>query len=137
MASRLILDNPARVFAFMRGLMPLNAVSGMQALGLEKDGALVAGIAFEGFNGHNIWGHLAATPGSRWMNRAFLHASFAYPFLQCGVQRFSAYVDASNLAARRLDEHLGFTPEATLRGAGSDGGDVIIYVMRREDCRYV
>jgi RimJ/RimL family protein N-acetyltransferase len=39
--------------------------------------------------------------------------------------------------ARRLDEHLGFTHEATLRGAAPDGGDVLLYVMRREDCRFI
>lgn len=137
MASRIVTDNPARVFAFLREQMPLNAVSSMQALGLERDGALTAGIVFEGYNGHNIWGHLAALPGSRWMNRAFLHACFAYPFVQCGVSRLSGYVNASNLAARRLDEHLGFQQEAVLHGAAPDGGDVIIYVMRKKDCRYV
>lgn len=137
MATRIISDSPARVFAFVSEQVPLNAVSGMQALGLEKEGRLIAGLVFEGFNGHNIWGHLAAAPGSRWMNRAFLHACFAYPFVQCGVARLSGYVNASNLAARRLDEHLGFEQEAVLHGAGSDGGDVIIYKMLRERCRYV
>ena len=137
MAARIISDNPARVFAFVSEQVPLNAVSGMQALGLEKDGQLAAGLVFEGFNGHNMWIHVAAQPGARWMNRAFLHACFAYPFVQCGVSRLSGYVNASNLAARRFNEHLGFAQEAVLHGAGADGGDVIIYVMRKKDCRYV
>jgi RimJ/RimL family protein N-acetyltransferase len=46
-------------------------------------------------------------------------------------------VEASNLPARRFDEHLGFQQEAVLQGAASDGGDVILYVMRRENCRYL
>jgi RimJ/RimL family protein N-acetyltransferase len=131
-----VISNPARVFAFVNEHMPLSAVSGMQGLGLERDGELVAGMVFEGYNGHNIWCHVAAVPGRRWLNRDFLRAAFAYPFVQCGVSRLSGYVNASNLAARRFDEHLGFEQEAVLYGAGSDGGDVIIYKMLRENCRY-
>jgi RimJ/RimL family protein N-acetyltransferase len=56
---------------------------------------------------------------------------------QLGVNRVSGYVNASNAAARRLDEHLGFKPEAVLTGAATDGGDVILYVMWRKDCKYV
>ena len=84
-----------------------------------------------------MWVHLAGLPGARWMTRDFLRAGFAYPFLVCGVKRLSGYVIASNTAACRLNEHLGYRVEATLAGAAPDGGDVLIYVMRKEDCRYV
>ena len=76
-------------------------------------------------------------PGCNWMTRDYLRACFAYPFLVCGVQRLSGYVNSSNLAARRLNEHFGYRVEATLKGAAPDGGDVLIYVMWRKDCRYV
>jgi len=61
----------------------------------------------------------------------------AYPFKVCGVSRLSGYVNESNTDARRLNEHLGYQVEATLKGAAPDGGDVLIYVMWRKDCRYV
>ncbi len=136
MAARLI-SNPARVFAFMSQFMPLAAVSGMKGIGLEKDGDLVAGVLYEGFNGQNVWMHVAGAPGSRWMNRELLRYSFHYPFNEMGVRRISGYVNASNTQARRLDEHLGFVPEARLRGAAPDGDDVILYVMWRENCRFL
>jgi NifB/MoaA-like Fe-S oxidoreductase len=41
------------------------------------------------------------------------------------------------MTAREFDENLGFQQEAVLKGAASDGGDVILYVMRKEDCKYV
>jgi RimJ/RimL family protein N-acetyltransferase len=126
-----------RVHAFVAERTPINRVSGAQAIGLEKDGELIAGAVYEGFNGHNVWVHLAGTPGRRWMTRQFLYAGFAYPFIQLGCSRISGYVEAWNMDARRLDEHFGYKQEAVLRGAASDGGDVILYVMRREDCRYV
>ena len=109
----------------------------MKSIGLERDGVLVAAVVYEGFNGANVWMHVAAQPGSRWMTREYLRYCFAYPFNEMGVKRISGYVSASNAQARRLDEHLGFKPEAVLHGAAPDGGDVILYAMWREDCRYL
>ena len=126
-----------RVLDFVRTLMPIDAVEGMEALGIERDGELVAGVIYEGFSKHNVWMHVAAVPGSGWLNRSTLKLFFTYPFDQMGVRRVSAYVYASNTAACRFDEHLGFKREATLTGAAPDGGDVIIYAMWRKDCRYV
>ncbi len=126
------------VLPFMRERIPGFAASeGMQAIGLRRGGVLVAGAAYDGFNGRNLWVHLAGEPGARWMTRDFLRAGFAYPFLVCGVQRVSGYVNESNALARRLNEHLGFREEARLRGAAPDGGDVILMVMWRDECRHI
>lgn len=136
MGSRLI-SNPARVFDFVSQYVPMQPVGGMKGIGLEKDGELIAGALYEGYNGQNIWAHLAGKPGKRWMNREFLHYGFYYPFCELGVKRISGYVNASNTEARRLNEHFGYQEEARLTGAAPDGGDVILYVMWRKDCRYV
>lgn len=126
------------VLPFVQTLIPgLARSDGMRCIGLRKHGALVAAAIYEGFNGQNMWVHLAGLPGKRWMTRDFLRAGFAYPFNVCGVKRLSGYVLASNTAACRLNEHLGYRVEARLAGAAPDGGDVLIYVMRKEDCRYV
>ena len=83
---RYALDyNFDRVHAFVSERTPINRVSGAQAIGLQKDGELIAGAVYEGFNGHNVWVHLAGTPGRRWMTRQFLYAGFAYPFIQLAV----------------------------------------------------
>ncbi len=127
-----------RVLPFAQGLIHgLHTADDMRAIGLRRDGELVAAAVYEGFNGQNMWAHLCGLPGARWMTRDFLRAGFGYPFLVCGVKRLSGYVNASNHEARRLNEHFGYRVEATLAGAAPDGGDVLIYVMRREDCRYV
>lgn len=127
-----------RVRVFMRQYVPgLVASEGQTVIGLMRWGRLVAGVLYEGFNGRNIWMHVAAEPGARWMTRDYLRACFAYPFKVCGVQRITGHVEESNAAARRFDEHLGFREEARLSGAAPDGGDVILYVMRREDCRFL
>lgn len=99
-------------------------------------GEVIAGTWFEGFNGSNINMHVAAIPGRRWMTREFLHFSFAYPFLQLGVKRITGIVPESNAAARRFDEHIGFTLEARLKDAAPDG-DLLIYRMFKDECRWL
>ena len=128
----------ARVAAFMRGLLPGLALSErMQAIGLRRGSRLVAGVLYEGHNGRNVWMHVAAEPGAHWLNRDYLRACFAYPFVVCGVDRVSGYVDASNARSRRFCERLGFREEARLAGAAPDGGDVVIYAMWRLECRWL
>ena len=114
----------------------MKAVEGMKGIGLKRDGEFIAGVLYEGFNGHNVWMHVAAVPTKRWMTKQYLRACFMYPFVTLGVDRVSGYVEAKNLVARSFDEHLGFKQEAVLRGAASDGGDVILYAMWRRECKY-
>lgn len=126
------------VWRFVRRHLPgLAQTEGMHAIGLRRRGELVAGVVYEGFNPHNIWMHVAAEPGAHWLNRTFLRAGFAYPFRQLGCSWVRGYVDASNAAACRFNEHLGFHEEARLKEAAQDGGDVIVYAMRRSECRFL
>ena len=127
-----------RVAAFMRRYLPgLRLAEGMVAIGLVRGGQLVAGVLYEGLNRQNVWMHVAAEPGARWLTRAYLRACFAYPFRVCSVQRVSAHVDSTNVASRHFCGHVGFVPEARLAAAAHDGGDVILYVMWRDDCRFL
>ena len=132
-----IISNPARVWAFVRERVPVPVVAGMKGLGLERDGELVAGVLYEGYNRVNVWMHVAAVPGGQWLNKEYLRYCFHYPFVELGCRRVGAYVDASNGDSRRFVEHLGFEREAVLKGAASDGGDVLVYVMWREKCRFL
>jgi RimJ/RimL family protein N-acetyltransferase len=126
-----------RVLRFFNSRTSLPESVGMKAVGMERGGQVVAGTVYEGFNGNNVWMHLAAEPGARWMTRGFLRYCFHYPFNEVGVSRVSGYVDASNDKAIKLNEHLGFKREALLKGAAPDGDDVIIYVMNKTDCRWI
>lgn len=128
------------IYEFVTGFMPVRYSEGLQGIGLRKDGQLVAGVLYDDWSGPNIWMHVAAMPGRHWMTpsayKMYTHACFHYPFVYLGCKRVTGWVEASNKDARRFDEHLGFKPEATLKGAARDGGDVILYTMFREDCKY-
>lgn len=132
-----IISNPARVWEYVQQKSPVPMVAGMKGLGLEHDGELVAGVLYEGYTGHNVWMHVAAEPGRRWLNREYLRYCFHYPFVEMGCKRVGGWVEASNTDARRFDEHLGFRQEAVIKGAAHDGGDVIFYVMWRDECRFL
>lgn len=132
-----ITSDVMEVLLFVKSIMPFSAVEGLKGLGLKKDGEMIAGCLFEGYNGHNVWVHLAAVPTKRWMTKQYLRACFEYAFVTLGVKRLSGYVDSGNADAIRVNEHFGYKREAVLKGAAPEGRDVILYVMWREDCRYV
>ncbi len=107
-----------------------------QALGWTEGGELIAGVAYNDFNGVNICMHVAAVPGKRWLRREFLFTCFDYPFNQLKAKRITATVAEGNKEARKFDEKLGFVLETTLSDAHPTGG-LLVYVMRRQDCRWL
>lgn len=125
------------VYDFVKDFYPLNPSVSAAGIGLKEDGELIAGVIYDDYNGSNVFMHVAAIPGRRWMTREYLYTCFAYPFTQLQCDRITGWVEASNLDARRFDEHLGFQQEAVLKRAARDGGDVIMYVMFREHCRFI
>jgi hypothetical protein len=131
-----IISDPMRVWRFVTTETGVPASSTMKGLGLERDGELVSGVLYEQWNGVNLFMHVALAPGARWTPR-YLWYCFHYPFVELGCRRVSGWVEASNAEARRVDENLGFRAEATLTGAAHDGGDVILYVMRQDECRFL
>lgn len=109
-----------------------------QGIGLAQDNTLIAGVIYEGWNGPggSVRGHVAALPGSQWLNREFLHYCFWYPFEQLKVRKIIGLVAESNKEAQRFDESLGFRLKATLEDAHPDGA-LLIYEMTRADCRWL
>lgn len=132
---RIVCDEPARVCQFVSERMGVSSWSAATSIGLEEDGALIAGVVFDYYNGASICMHVAAI-GRRWMTRDYLWYCFHYPFNELKVKRITGLVPESNLDARRFDENLGFKLETRLTDAHPDG-DVLVYKMTREDCRFL
>jgi RimJ/RimL family protein N-acetyltransferase len=107
------------------------------AIGLVNDGGvLVGGVVYTNYTRTDIHMHIALT-GRRVLTRWFIGECFRYPFVQLGVKRVTGLVAASNEAARRFDEHMGFKQEGVLRHYMPDGDDCIVYGMLREECRWL
>lgn len=133
---RIVWDQPAAV-----GQWVCERVGGRfdpssaTAIGYERNGALVAGVMFDNFNGRSIAMHVAGQ-GMHWFRPEFAQACFGYAFGQLGVRKVLGMVDSENAAARRFDEHLGFVLEHAVANAGKHG-DLLIYSMTPEQCRWL
>jgi len=103
-----------------------------QAIGLLKDGKLVAGVAYDEFSGTNIFAH-QRIEGT--VTREFWWAVFSYPFEDLGCNRITGYVQETNEKAVKLNRKWGFVEEARLKGAAWDGTDMIAMTMWKQDCR--
>ena len=105
-------------------------------IGLWEDGiGPVAGCFYESYNGASVIGHLGGI-GRKWMNREYLWYCFHYPFEELKVNKIVGLVEAANLEARKLNEHMGFVLEATLKDAAPKG-DLLIYTMTKDQCKWL
>lgn len=133
---RVVADN-RRAIDFVQPRLDINMVQGMTGICLLRDEEVIAACVYHDFNGSNVFMHCCGAPGTRWLNRDFLHWCFHYPFEQLHANRVTVWVTADNLTSLRFVRHLGFQSEATLKGAGPAGVDAEILVLFRKDCRYV
>lgn len=131
-----VIVDKDKAFEFVSDYFAYGRTDQQKGLVLTKDDVTLAAVIYDDYNGSNIFMHVAAAPGRKWLNRHFLHESFKYPFVTLGCKRITGWVEADNLDAQRFNEHLGFKREAILKSAGANGQDVYIYAMFREDCRY-
>ena len=88
------------------------------AIGLERDGEVVAGVVYEDWNGASFVCHIVVdgllTPG-------YLGAIFHYPFTYCGAKKILAPVAESNEESVAFVEKLGFRLEHRILDAHPDG----------------
>lgn len=72
----------------------------------------------------------------RKVTREWLRQIFDYPFNQLEVKRVTGLVCSNNTKAQKTNEHLGWKRETVLADYFPDG-DGIVYIMRKEDCRWL
>lgn len=107
-------------------------------LGLEDDnGNLLIGAVFESFNGVNMNVALACKEGLPYFPRHFLHVCADYCFIKNSCSRITCIVDSSNEASVSLVERVGWIEETRLVGAGMLKGDLIVYKMTPETCKWL
>ena len=105
-------------------------------IGWERDGKLIAGVAYAEWNGPNVVCHIASDKSKHWLTRKYLQTIFDYPFNQLKVKRITVCVGEGNTDSRRFVLHLGFQHETTLREAHPTG-DLLVFRMTKESCRWI
>jgi hypothetical protein len=110
-------------------------VPGSAGIAIERDGELVVGVTYDSYTGSNIIIH-SRCDDPKATSRRFYWMIFDYPFNQLGVTCVRGLVSTGNAHAQEINGRLGFQGEAMLKDYFPDG-DAIIYVMRRENCRFL
>ena len=108
-----------------------------KAIGIEKDGALKAGIMYDAYTG--VGGSISAyfrCDDPKVITRYFYRIAFDYPFNVAKVNRLTNIVNSVNTHSRDITERIGFTKETQIEGYFPDG-DAIVYRMWRHECRWI
>lgn len=103
----------------------------------SKGRLIAAAVVFDGFSATDCNMHVASDGSKAWLTRELLASAFAYPFIQCRLQRVTGLVPVSNRAALQFDLNLGFRLEGVCREAMPGGEDLYVLGMLRRECRFI
>lgn len=104
-----------------------------KAIGCVVNNELVAGAIYDKYNDVSV--HIAIWIGSR-PSEEFMHAIFDYPFNQIGVRKVIGLIYGTNEKSIKLAEHAGFVLEGKVTDYCLEG-DMLIYTMTPEQCRFI
>lgn len=93
-------------------------------------------IGFDSFIGKTCQIHVVNRK-KKYTPKALLKAVFEYPFEKIGIEMLLGVVNGNNKEAMRYDRHLGFKEINRLEGMHEDGGDIVLFAMKKEDCRFI
>ena len=105
------------------------------ALGVEKDGEIIAGVVIDNINGSNATCHIAIEKKNRMIIPMFMAVS-DYAFNVCGLNRLTGMVPVDEPAIIEFDKHLGFEEEFVMKDA-APGGDMQVLVLWPDKCRWL
>ena len=132
---RVVTDNQEYLKAWLERILFQKFDDKATFIGQEKDGNLVAVVAFCGFLPNACNMHIGSV-GEHWMSKDLLWACFDYPFNKLEKKVILVTLEASNEEAVKLNRHLGFHEEVVIKDAHDDG-DLMIMTMKREDCKWL
>ena len=103
------------------------------AIGLERDGKLVAGTVYENWNGRSVVCHIAwqrVTP-------AYMAAVYDYAYNVAGVDKIIGPISSNHTRALALVSKMGFSEEARIKDAAHDSGDIVLMTLTPDKCRFL
>lgn len=92
-------------------------------------------VAYDCWTPNAVQAHMAVDTPVAW--RALLRPVFEYPFEQAGKKLLLGIIPADNSRSARMAESLGLKLAHRVPDGWSDGVDLLVYQMRREDCRWL
>ena len=93
-------------------------------------------IGFTAFIGKTCQIHVVNF-NKKYTPRKLLWATFDYPFRQLGLESLIGIVNSNNKDAMKYDQNLGFKEVHRFEGMHDDGGDIVVFELRKENCRFI
>ena len=121
-----IVDVPFRAFGFVNDKGDL--IGGAYFYNHHKSGGrsdITVAVAFEP--------EIAENPIAF---RAAIRGVLSFPFIDLGLRRVSAEIEATNVASIDLAHRCGFVEEGRKPFAGREGADVVIMGLYRDACPF-
>lgn len=136
MTRSIVVGQNERVGAFVANRIGNSKWVDYQAIGIEKDGEIIAGVVIDGYVPGARCSIHCAGDGKKWLTREFLAIVFSYVFQQIDCKVVVNPVNSSNKDSVRFTSHLGFKEVARIPGGYVDG-DLLIFTLNKEDCRWI
>lgn len=105
------------------------------ALGIHRNGRLIAGVVYNRFLWPDIHVTCAAT-SKTWCTKQVLRTIVNYPFRQKKCQRITCITEAGNRPTRAFLEHFGFKEEGAHPFLFPDGETGVSFGLYRNSCRW-
>lgn len=73
----------------------------------------------------------------RVFTRDNLEIIFSYPFIHVGVKRLETFAPLSDQKIQKFNKQVGFRVEGILKNRHSDGSDLTINAMLKDECKWI
>ena len=93
-------------------------------------------IGFTAFVGKTCQIHVVNF-NKKYTPRKLLWATFDYPFRQLGLESLIGIVNSNNEQAMKYDQNLGFKEVHRFAGLHDDGGDIVVFELKKDECRFI
>lgn len=101
----------------------------------DERGRIRGMVVYDNETPASFQAHMAVETPIAW--RALLPAVFEYPFIQCEKAVLLGVIPAGNLRSCRMVDSLGFRTAHRIRNGWAAGEDLVLFEMRRDECRYL
>jgi hypothetical protein len=93
-------------------------------------------IGYTAFIGKTCQMHMVNLKGG-YTPKDLLFGAFDYPLNYCGLEKVFGIVNSLNKKAMEYDQKLGFKEAIRFPGMHANGGDMVIFEMNKDDCKWI
>ena len=102
---------------------------------VDGSGRIRGMVGYDGWTENAVQCHMAVDSPMAW--RAMAAPAFEYPFQQAGKRVILGLIPASNAPSVKLAKRLGLRETYRVRDGWAQGVDLIVFEMRRDECRWL